>query len=185
VATISDGIKATRGGTDGADDLRADYDDADGTIFTSGFGNDTLRGGAFDDIFQGGAGNDQMFGGLGADQFRFFGGQASDKNKIEGASDTDFIRDLKFGEGDRIVLGGFGDGKFTKTDTVAAFDNGNDVIIDSYQDLADLAAVDAITLTRNSNGNLLVSITNADGQIQNISITGGVAAFDAATAPAA
>jgi Ca2+-binding RTX toxin-like protein len=178
----SDNVKATVGGGDGDDDLSAVVNDFDGTIFTSGFGNDTLRGGKFDDIFNGGAGNDHMFGGLGADQFRFNGGQAKERDRIEGGSDTDFIRDLSFAQGDTIVLGGFGDGKFTKTSTLQAFDNGNDVIIDSFQDLVDLASVDAITVTRLGNGNLLVSIENATGQIQNISITGGVAGFDAAAA---
>jgi Ca2+-binding RTX toxin-like protein len=167
-------------GGDGNDDLRAIYGDEDGTTFTSGAGNDILRGGNYDDIFQGGAGNDQMYGGLGADQFRFFGGQGKARDIVEADGDTDFIRDLNFGQGDIILLGGFGDGKFAKTDTVNAFDNGNDVIIDSYQDLADLAAAGSITLTRVvGNNNLLVSVTNSDGHTQVISITGGQTGLDA------
>jgi Ca2+-binding RTX toxin-like protein len=177
---MSDGVKSYVGGGEGDDDLRANYADQDGTVFSSGSGNDTLRGGNYDDVMTGGAGNDQMFGGLGADEFRFFGGQAKARDVIEGDSDTDFLRDLNFGQLDRIVLGGFGDGKFTKTATVQAFDNGNDVIIDSYQDLADLAQAGSLTLTALSNGNLLVGISNATGQLQVISINGGVAAYNAA-----
>ncbi len=171
----SDGVKSTVGGGDGADDLRANYGDEDGTIFTSGFGDDTLRGGNFDDIFNGGAGNDQMFGGAGADQFRFNGGQAKARDMIEGGSDTDFIRDLNFGEGDSIVLGGFGAGKFEDdlANGVNAFDGGNDVQISSYEGLRSLADSGDIVVTALPNGNLLVSITNATGQVQNISITGG------------
>jgi Ca2+-binding RTX toxin-like protein len=183
-----DGFRSTAktadggGATAGADDHRANYNDEDGTVFTSGFGNDTLRGGNYDDLFQGGAGNDEMFGGKGADQFSFFGGQAKAKDALEG-DDTDYIRDLNFGEGDFILLGGFGDGKFTKTGTVNAFDGGNDVIIDSFQDLVDLAEAGSITLSRvNGNNNLLVAITNDQGFTQTISITGGasqIAALDA------
>jgi hypothetical protein len=79
-----------------------------------------------------------MFGGLGADQFRFFGGQAKSRDVVEANGDRDFIRDLNFSHGDIILLAGFGDGKFAKSSAVNAFDNGNDVIIDSYQDLNEL-----------------------------------------------
>jgi Ca2+-binding RTX toxin-like protein len=168
----SNGIRANISGTEGDDDLRADYNDEDGSVLNSGSGNDTLRGGNYDDLLTGGAGNDQMFGGLGADQFRFFGGQAKARETIEGDSDTDFIRDLKFGEGDVILLGGFGDGKFEDAEGVNAFDNGNDVIISSFDGLRALAEAGDVTLTALKNGNLLVSITNEAGQIQNISITG-------------
>lgn len=186
----SDGTKAiATGGSAGDDDMRAVVDDADGTIISSGLGNDTLRGGRYDDILTGGAGNDQMFGGLGADQFRFFGtaGTAKLRDAIEGGSDTDFIRDLTFGEGDSIVLGGFGAGTFTdfNNQDSNAFDGGSSVQIFSYQGLKALDdASDNITLVRLSNGNLGVAIEDANGNVQNIVITGGVAAFDAANAPA-
>ncbi len=171
------------GGGNGDDDLRADYSNEEGSIFTSGFGNDTLRGGNFDDIFNGGAGNDQMFGGAGADQFRFNGGQAKERDRIEGGSDTDFIRDLNFGEGDTIVLGGFGAGKFEDDldNGVNAFDSGNDVEISSFDGLRALADAGDLTLTALDNGNLLVSVQNADGQFQNIVITGAAGEASAPT----
>jgi Ca2+-binding RTX toxin-like protein len=177
----SDGVKSTISGSDLADDLRANYGDEDGSIFTSGFGNDTLRGGDYDDIFNGGAGNDAMFGGMGADQFRFNGGQAKARDVIEGDSDTDFIRDLNFAEGDSIVLNGFGTGKFDDAAGVDAFDSGNDARITSYEGIESLVEAGDATVTLLDNGNLLVAISNGTA-LQVISITGGVAGYNAALA---
>jgi Ca2+-binding RTX toxin-like protein len=124
-----------------------------------------------------------LFGGDGADQFRFFGGSSNDRTasrEIEGSSDTDFIRDLDFVEGDSIVLNGFGVGKFVEAAGANALDNGNSVIITSYAGLRAIDdASDAISITRLSNGNLIVSIMDSEGAFQNISITGGVAGYDA------
>ena len=177
-----DGLKSNVRGTEGNDDIRATTD-TDGSNLQSGFGDDILRGGRFDDWLTGGAGNDQLFGGDGADQFRFFGGSSNDRTasrEIEGSSDTDFIRDLDFVEGDSIVLNGFGVGKFVEAAGANALDNGNSVIITSYAGLRAIDdASDAISITRLSNGNLIVSIMDSEGAFQNISITGGVAGYDA------
>src|SRR5687768_8647752 len=108
---MADGIRAYVAGRDGPDDLRATNDE-DGTQLRGGDGNDILRGGRYDDILVGGSGSDKMFGGDGGDQFRFFG------DDIEGVSDTDFIYDLDFAEGDTLVFGNYGANTFSDDDGV-------------------------------------------------------------------
>ena len=174
---MSDGQRSYRSGTSGNDDLRANYGDRDGTILDGGEGNDILRGGNYNDILVGGAGSDKMFGGLGGDQFRFFGDQ------IEGTTDTDFIYDLKFGEGDTLVFGTFGAGTFTDQAGVNAFAGGTSAIISSYEGIVNAARTsDDVTAYRESdnNDNLILRITDADGQLQHIVITGGYSQYLAA-----
>jgi Ca2+-binding RTX toxin-like protein len=173
--TGSDGVKATVTGTGGADDLRA-TNDPDGSNMQAGAGNDILRGGSANDWILGGAGDDQMSGGGGADQFRFYG------NQIEGTSDTDRIYDLSFQDGDTIVFGSFGTGTFGGAG-VNAFSNGTAAIIDSYADVVAAAShSNLVTALRASphNDNLTLQITDVDGQIQNITITGGWSQYVAA-----
>jgi Ca2+-binding RTX toxin-like protein len=173
----TDGLKAYVRGTAGNDDARANYGDADGTIIDTGAGNDILRGGRFDDILVGRAGDDQMFGGAGADQFRFFG------NQIEGASDTDKIRDLNFSEGDSLVFGNFGAGTFQDHAGENAFTNGTAAKITSWVgvvnavDHSDLIGAHRLGL---GNDTLVLSLANAQGQIENVQITGGWSAYVAA-----
>jgi len=117
----------------GDDDLRANYADGDGTNISGGFGDDILRGGSSDDILVGGAGDDKMYGGAGADQFRFFGTAANPRDAVSGASDRDYIFDLNFGEGDKLVFGGFGAGEFTAHNGEQAFNGGAAAVITSIE----------------------------------------------------
>jgi VCBS repeat-containing protein len=163
-------LKAYIGGNNAANDLSAVSADQDGTNINAAGGNDTLRDGKFDDLLTGGAGDDVMSGGGGADQFRFFGTQ------IEGASDLDRIFDLNFGQGDSLVFNNFGANTFLKANGVNAFNGGTSAILDSFGDIVAAAgASNLVTAKRasQSNDNLLLSISDADGQIQTISITGG------------
>jgi Ca2+-binding RTX toxin-like protein len=164
---MSDGKKAYVGNGAGDGDIRATTD-VDGTILFGGAGDDILRGGRYDDILNGGSGDDQLFGGAGADQFRFFG------NQIDGPLDRDDVRDLDFGTGDILVLGNFAAGTFVDSGNVNAFNNGSDAIINSLEGLfaADQAS-DSVTVTRAAagNNNLLVTITNAAGQVMEIELT--------------
>jgi Ca2+-binding RTX toxin-like protein len=178
---MSDGMRAFRGGDSGNNDLQA-TDDPDGTTLFARDGNDILRGRRGNDILDGGGGDDQMFGGGGADQFRFFG------SRIDGPSDTDFIRDLTFADGDTLVLGDFGAGTFSDAEGVNAFgpagsNDGSAAVISSFEGIVNAAAGSTnVTAFRQSQGNnnLVFQITDADGQIQNIVITGGYSQFIAA-----
>jgi hypothetical protein len=116
-------------------------------------------------------------GRQGADQFRFFG------NEIDGPSDRDRIFDLTFGEGDTLVFGNFGGGTFTKAAGLNGFGNGTSAIISSWEGLVNAAAFsDLVTATRGgaNNDNLLLKITNATGQVQEIMITNGWSQYLAA-----
>jgi Ca2+-binding RTX toxin-like protein len=166
--TGGDGLKTNVTGNASANDLSASSADTDGSNIQAGAGNDILRGGRFDDWLTGGAGDDVMSGGGGADQFRFFGTQ------IEGTSDLDRIFDLNFGQGDSLVFNNFGANTFFKANGVNAFNGGTSAILDSYSDIvAAAAASNLVTAKRASpgNDNLLLSITDVDGQVQMISIT--------------
>ncbi len=160
-------------GTAGDDDLKAL---SDGSRVSAGAGNDILRGNKGDDVLIGGAGDDQLWGGGGADQFRFFGDQ------IEGASDTDRLFDLNFGDGDWIVFGKF-DGLFEDGDGINAFDNGDSAIISSWEGLANAyeASNGRITYSGSTSTDLLfISFDNGSGQTQTLRISNGYTAFQAA-----
>jgi Ca2+-binding RTX toxin-like protein len=163
-------------GTSGNDDLAA-LSNVTGSQIRGGDGNDVLRGGKADDILIGGAGDDSLYGGGGADQFRFFGDQ------IGGASDTDRLYDLNFGEGDTIVFGKF-DGLFTdKVAGLNSFDNGDSAIISSWAGLAHAYETSGgrITYTGGAATDLLfISFDNGNGQTQTLRISNGYAAFQAA-----
>ncbi len=117
-------------GKGGNDDLRA-TNDPDGTMLRGGGGDDILRGGRFDDILVGGEGNDKMFGGDGADQFRFF------LNEVSG-TDTDYIYDLDFCEGDTLVFGNFAAGTFSDASGVDGYTNGTAATVSSVEGIAAL-----------------------------------------------
>jgi len=174
---MSDGKKAYVGNGSGDGDIKASSTDQDGTILNAGAGNDILRGGKYNDILTGGSGDDQHFGGGGADQFRFFGDQ------IEGASDSDDIYDLTFGEGDTLVFGNFGAGTFSDVDGVNAFNGGEAAEISSFEGIVNAAAGSTkVTAFREGagNNNLVLQITDGDGQVQNVVISNGYSAYIAA-----
>lgn len=153
-------------GTAGNDDVQANsrYEN----YIATGAGNDILRGGKFADMEIGGAGDDQMWGGGGADQFRFYGDQ------IAGASDRDRIYDLNFGQGDTLVFGTYGADTFSESAHVNAFGGGSSAIIASLKGLAEAdEASSLVSVGRQAagNNNLLVSLTNDEGQIQQIVIS--------------
>lgn len=146
------------GGTTGNNDIRATTD-VDGTILSGGGGDDILRGGRFDDILVGGEGNDRMFGGAGADQFRFFFDQVS-------GTDTDFVYDLNFTDGDSMVFGNFADGTFVDIPSaeVNGFDDGTAAIVSAYAGLAALVngADDNWTATQKGSTQVLI-LSYTDG----------------------
>jgi Ca2+-binding RTX toxin-like protein len=166
----SDGVKGYVAGTAAANDLAAIYNEVDGTHINAGAGNDVLRGGKFADWLVGGMGDDSLVGGAGGDQFRFFGTQ------IEGASDTDRLFDLNFAEGDTLVFNNFGLNTFFKTGGVNAVNGGTGAILDSYADIvAAAASSELVTAVRASpsNNNLIVRVTDIDGQVQELLISNG------------
>jgi len=161
-------------GDAGNNDLRAAYNDKDGTYMYARGGDDILRGGSYNDILVGGAGNDQYWGGLGADEFRFF---ASDIT----AGAKDAIYDLKFFEGDVLYLGGFDIGEFTKTAGVNAYANGTTAQITSFEGLAHVAAdSDAVFVTRKGVTDVLYVHLTFGGVSQTIEISNAYAAYTAA-----
>jgi hypothetical protein len=114
-----------------------------------------------------------MFGGAGADEFRFFG------TEIAGASDRDRLYDLDFGEGDLVRFEGFGAGTFTDASFIDATEDGSGALISSYRGLVEAARSDSVTAFRQSAGsdNLIVRLINAEGQTQDLVITGGWSQF--------
>ncbi len=165
-------------GTAGNDDLRANYNDTDGSVLAAGAGDDILRGGRYDDVLIGGQGNDQMFGGAGADQFRFFG------NQIDGALDTDRIYDLKFAEGDTLVFGSYAEGTFVRDTGENAFASGTSAILSSWEGVVNAVQNSSnITATRQGAGNdsLVLTIHNGS-QTQEIVISNGWTAYQNALA---
>lgn len=161
-------------GKGGNDDIRA-TNDPDGTMLRGGGGDDILRGGRFDDILVGGEGNDQMFGGDGADQFRFF------LNEVSG-TDTDYIRDLDFCEGDTLVFGNFAAGTFSDATGVDGYTNGTAATVSSFEGLKALVEGDGCgplgwTAAQRGTSDVLI-LSYTDGSVtQEIQITGGWNAY--------
>lgn len=157
--STADNVMASVSGKAGDDVIRANYGDPDGTMMRGGGGNDKMYGGKFDDIIVGGEGNDQMAGGAGADQFRFF------LNEVSG-TDTDYIYDLDFSEGDSLVFGNFAAGTFTDTadiNDVNAYTNGTAATISSIEGIAALVNGSASGWTAVQKGTtdvLILSYTN-------------------------
>jgi Ca2+-binding RTX toxin-like protein len=170
---VGDGVRAETSGVEAGEDLRARYNDVDGTMIDGAGGNDTLRGGSYDDVLIGGTGDDQMFGGKGADEFRFFG------DGIEGGADRDRLYDLSFDQGDVIRFEGYGAGTFGDAAYVDATDDGTGALISGWRGLVEAARSDDVTAFRQGagNNNLVVRVTNAEGQVQEIVITGGWSEF--------
>jgi hypothetical protein len=149
------------GGSNGDDDIRA-VNDPDGSYLFARGGDDILRGGKFDDLLVGGEGNDSMFGGDGADQFRFF------LNEVSG-TDTDWIYDLDFSEGDELVFGNFAADTFVAGAGVNAFSMGTAGIINSIEGLQALvnAADDNWTAAQRGDTDTL-ELTYTDGNVTQV-----------------
>jgi Ca2+-binding RTX toxin-like protein len=153
--------KTYKGGTNGANDITADYGNTDGTNLNGNGGNDTLRGGNYDDLLTGGQGNDEMFGGAGKDVFRFFGLETTSTGGRPSGYETDRIYDLNFDAGDRMVFQSF-------AETAA---NGT---LDSFEGIVAVVANSGWNAAGvDGNNNLVLSYDFGDGIVQNIIISNG------------
>jgi hypothetical protein len=157
-------------GTSGADRLFGTHHD---DIMLGGAGNDILSGGRGDDVLVGGAGNDAMTGGAGADRFVF---NAADLTGRE----TDIVRDLNFAEGDRLEFSGFTNLALKASAGVAAVTVGGlqTLVLDSAADLAALGRLEAVQMEqRGRTDTLIMRITQADGDVQELQMTNMFAQF--------
>lgn len=133
-------------------------DGADNVILTLG-ANDVIAAGAGDDVLHARDGDDWLLGGAGADRLTgdagsdtMEGGAGGDKFVIDGrddnGGDVDRITDLNFDEGDLLVFSAFGagafDGDYKSLRPHGAANSG--VIVRSFDDLADLGAIDGFSL---------------------------------------
>jgi Ca2+-binding RTX toxin-like protein len=173
----SDGKRSYQSGK-GADNLSAVASDADGTMLEGLAGDDTLRGGVFDDILTGGSGDDELFGGGGADQFRFFGNQMA-------GSDTNWIFDLSFAEGDTLVFGSFAAGTFPKLSGVNGYTSGSAANINSWLGVVNAAkSSELVTAFKSSSDHwddsLTFRVATASGATEDIIISGGWSQYLAA-----
>ncbi|UTW56305.1 CHRD domain-containing protein [Kordiimonas sp. SCSIO 12610] len=181
----------------GNDNVDAGSDDD--TIFAS-LGNDTLDGGdgddqifasLGDDVVSGGAGDDRIFGGVGNDVVNgdagidvIFAGNGNDT--VDGGADNDIIRG---GNGDDTINGGTGNDQLfgnggadvfvfdlnAGNDTVRDFREGIDVIdLDAF-DIANFAALEAISEQVGNNVIITLdantSITLNNTQLDDLSAT--------------
>lgn len=134
-------------GGSGADDLRGG---AGADNLLGGSGGDRLDGGAAIDKLDGGAGNDILSGGLGRDTL--IGGLGADR--LSGGGDADRITG---GAGRDVLTGGAGADRFIFTalaDFAGKSATRADQITDfsrAQQDLVDLSAIDANSLTAGTN----------------------------------
>jgi hypothetical protein len=140
-------------------------------------GDQLVAGGEGNDLLTGGAGDDTATGGAGADRFLFNGEQLAD-------SDLDRIVDLDFGAGDKLVFSKFAAGTFAATaggNPLSAANGGSGVVIDSLADLAELdQASAAIGIGQfDATDTLILSVTDADGDVQAIHIDNIWAAYQA------
>jgi Ca2+-binding RTX toxin-like protein len=133
-------------------------------IMLGGAGDDTIYGGRGNDTISGGSGNDAMGGGSGADVFMFSG--------LEGSGNqVDKIGDFRFAEGDALVFSDFLVKSMDKTGK-AALQTLN-VEIDSVEDLVDLGQLDAVQFSRRGRTDtLILQITEANGDVQELQLTG-------------
>ena len=167
--------KAGVHGDGGNNDLRAVYNDKDGSYLAGNGGDDILRGGNYNDILLGGEGDDLMFGGKGADTFRFYGENGALSYQKPAGADVDKIFDLSFADGDRLDFQGFADS--------AA--NG---VIKSFADLVALVNNSGWTATEQApgsaiNDNLVLHYDMGCGVSQTIIISNAWDAYLAASTP--
>lgn len=144
-------------------------------LLLAGAGDDVLRGGKGDDRLVGGEGNDIMSGGKGADQFYFKAGDV----KV-GATDTDRIVDLNFGEGDTLLLDDFGFGTLTKTDGLNAINGGDDAIVSSFVGIKALVDQGVATVEGGFGDVLILSFDLGGDTTQVIRLSNSFAAYEAA-----
>lgn len=153
-------------------------------LITGGAGDDTLRGGAGDDIVRGGAGNDFIYGGAGND--RLNGGAGADQFRLDAhdlaGTERDFIDDLSFADGDKIVLASYGAGTFQKAPSGSSLQiltGGTSVIIDSYADLVELAKQSNAVVAghQGDNDTLVLNITNTNGNVQVLELANSYHAY--------
>ena len=150
-------------------------------------GNDTLDGKsgdqlvtglAGDDLLIGNAGDDTLTGGDGADRFSFNAAQLA-------GSDADRITDLDFGAGDTLVFSKFAAGTFAMLadgNPVQMAAGGRGVTLDSFADLAEIdQASAAVSVARDgATDTLVLSVTDADGDVQAVFIDNAWTAYQAA-----
>lgn len=151
-------------GTEDADRLNGTNRD---DVMIAGAGNDTVNGGRGDDVLVGGAGNDVLMGGAGADRFVF---NAADLKGRE----TDMLRDLSFGEGDRLEFSGFVSTSLKAVAGVGAVmvDGKQTLIVDSAADLAALGRLSSVHIEqRGRTDTLVMRITETDGDVLELQIS--------------
>lgn len=148
-------------------------------------GTDTLRGSTLNDVLVGGSGDDHLSGGTGADRLKFFG------NDIEGTSDYDRLYDLNFAEGDTLLFGAYGAGKFSADLGLTVLSDGS-AVVDSWAGLVNMVQQGAAAAKQLGTTTAMeLSLTNASGQKQTLFIKDGwqpytqALAADANAAPVA
>jgi Ca2+-binding RTX toxin-like protein len=169
--------KAAVFGTSGNNDIRA-TNDVDGTYLAGNGGDDTLRGGRYNDVLVGGEGDDNMSGGSGADAFVFYGDNAAlsyqrpggvpfvdnqeDETDAPDYADVDRIFDLTFAEGDKIVIRDYSEASAN-------------AVLRSWEDIVDLVDASGWEASRQAagNNNLVISYDFGDGISQSIVISNG------------
>jgi hypothetical protein len=162
---LDDSILA-RGGDDRINSKKGD------DYIEAGAGNDVAKGGKGNDWLVAGAGDDKLKGMNGADQFRISG--------RDGAGD-DFISDLRFEQGDKLVLYGFVPGTFDDKDGIIETGVGNDLditsefptnplnygegaVIDSLADIVELVEFsDGVTARQGQGNTLILEIDDGTG----------------------
>ena len=160
-------------GTDGADRLVGRNGD---DIIMGGAGNDTLQGNGGADVLVAGAGNDVMHGGSGADRFVF-------QAELLKGREMDRIFDLSFEQGDRIELLNFNAKTFAGAPAAMLSETGafTSAVIDSMSDLAAMARLEAVSITRKGTTELLImTINDGQGDVLEIQMSNMFAPYTAA-----
>lgn len=136
-------------------------------------GDDVINAGRGNDILAGGAGNDMLSGSAGADTFWFDGAALVGR-------ETDRVMDLAFSDGDRLEFHGFGANVFKglAADLFGNDSSGTYVAADSFADLAQMAKLDSVTMSRKGVTDLLImSVKDADGDAVDIHISNAYTAY--------
>lgn len=136
-------------------------------------GDDVLFGGDGKDRLVGGADDDILTGGLGGDQFVFVG------RDLCGA-ETDRVEDLRFGQGDQLILLDFTPRTFDSRsggNPLEVSDNGGAVTIDSFVDLVELDRASADVTISRSGADVRMTIMDDGNDVQNILLLDQWAAY--------
>jgi phosphodiesterase/alkaline phosphatase D-like protein len=148
-------------GRDGDDKMLGKAGD---DVLYSGNGKDRLVGGADDDI---------LTGGLGGDQFVFVG-------KDLCGAETDRVEDLRFGQGDQLILLDFTPRTFDSRsggNPLEVSDTGKAVTIDSFADLVELDRASADVTISRSGADVRMTIMDDGNDVQNILLVDQWAAY--------